>query len=146
VSQINEIKKNKLFHFFHVTDTVTFSRIKHCLPPFIFVNLSNPSSRTMALGWTQPLTEISTRNPWGVKGGRRVGLTTLPPSISRLSRKCRILELSQPYGPPRPVTGIALPLPLPVFFFSFLVCEAIGTAATPGLLCQTQVIMKMIVE
>jgi hypothetical protein len=27
-----------------------------------------------------------------------------------------------------------------------LVCEAIGTAATPGLLCQTRVIVKMIVE
>jgi hypothetical protein len=27
-----------------------------------------------------------------------------------------------------------------------LVCEAIGTAATPGLLCQLRVIVKMIVE
>jgi hypothetical protein len=33
-----------------------------------------------------------------------------------------------------------------VFFFIYLVCEAIGTAATPGLLCQPRVIMKMIVE
>jgi hypothetical protein len=32
-----------------------------------------------------------------------------------------------------------------VFFFH-LVCEAIGTAATPGLLCQPRVIVKMIVE
>jgi hypothetical protein len=31
-------------------------------------------------------------------------------------------------------------------FFLILVCEAIGTAATPGLLCQPQVIMKMIME
>jgi hypothetical protein len=31
-------------------------------------------------------------------------------------------------------------------FFSYLVCEAIGTAVTPGLLCQPRVIMKMIVE
>jgi hypothetical protein len=30
------------------------------------------------------------------------------------------------------------------FFYS--VCEAIGTAATPGLLCQPRVIVKMIVE
>jgi hypothetical protein len=31
-------------------------------------------------------------------------------------------------------------------FFLYLVCEAIGTAATPGLLCQPRVIVKMIVE
>ena len=35
----------------------------------------NPSSRTIALGLTQPLTEIFP----GGKGGRCVGLTTLPP-------------------------------------------------------------------
>jgi hypothetical protein len=33
-----------------------------------FFNWPNPSSRTMALGSTQPLTEISTRNIPGVKG------------------------------------------------------------------------------
>jgi hypothetical protein len=31
-------------------------------------------------------------------------------------------------------------------FFFILAYEAIGTAATPGLLCQPRVIMKMIVE
>jgi hypothetical protein len=31
-------------------------------------------------------------------------------------------------------------------FFNYLVREAIGTAATPGLLCQPRVIVKMIVE
>jgi len=39
-----------------------------------------PSDRTMALGSTQLLVNMSTRNiPWG-KGGRCVRLTTLPPS------------------------------------------------------------------
>jgi hypothetical protein len=33
-----------------------------------FFNLPNPSSRTMALGLTQPLTEMSTRNIPGGKG------------------------------------------------------------------------------
>jgi hypothetical protein len=39
----------------------------------------------MALGSTQPLTEMSTRKFPGGKGCRRVGLTTLPPSVSRMS-------------------------------------------------------------
>jgi hypothetical protein len=41
-----------------------------------------PSGRTMVLGSTQPLTEMSTRKiSWG-KGGRCIGLTTLSPSCA----------------------------------------------------------------
>jgi hypothetical protein len=49
---------------------------------------------------------------WGAKCGWCMGLTTLPPSMIRWSRQCGIFNISQPYRPPRPVTGIAL-----LFFF-----------------------------
>jgi hypothetical protein len=73
-----------------------------------FFNLPNSSSRTMALGSTQSLTEMSTRNlPGGLRVAGALRLRTLPPFVYR---KCGNLDVSQPYGPSRPVTGIALRL------------------------------------
>jgi len=61
----------------------------------------------MALGSTQPLTEISTRSiSWG-KGGRCVRLTTLPPSCAVVT-KSGSLKFLEPSGPVQVCKGTAL--------------------------------------
>ena len=55
----------------------------------------------MALGSTQPLVKMSTRNIPGGKGGRCVRLTTYHHTV-----KSRSFNFLDPCGPARPVTGV----------------------------------------
>jgi len=77
---------------------------------------NNPSGRTKALGSTESLTEMSTRNIYRGKGGRCIRLITLP----SLCADCPVIwELQLPEIPwacNRPVMGL-LYLALPVTLF-----------------------------
>jgi hypothetical protein len=64
----------------------------------------------MALGLTRSLTENEYKEYFlGDKGGRCVGLTTLPPSCATV-KKSGSLKLLEPSGPVQACNGVALPL------------------------------------
>jgi hypothetical protein len=99
------------------------SRIRVPMKSFNFFNLPNSSSRTMALWLTQPITEISTRNipgGGGIKGGGRVRLTNVPPSVSRL---CRENVRSSTYHNPMGLHGLLQGQLYLIFIFMDLRCS-----------------------
>jgi hypothetical protein len=65
------IKPKAEYKFYIATILLFYSQQKKYGPR------PNPSSRTMALGSTQPLTEMSTRNPPGGKGWPASGADNL---------------------------------------------------------------------
>ena len=67
-----------------------------------FFNNIFPSDRTMALGSTQPLVKMSTRNIPGGKGGRCVRLTTSPP----LRAECQEMWEPKPPGTRWAIPGL----------------------------------------
>jgi hypothetical protein len=58
-----------VFVIYYIPYNATSRKVAGSIPDVIgFFNLPIPSSRTMALGSTQPLIEMSTRNPPGGEG------------------------------------------------------------------------------
>jgi len=75
----------------------------------------NPSGHTIALGLTQPLTEMSTRNiSWGVKVAGAQGWQPYHLHVL-IVLKSGSLYLLEPSGPVQACNGIALPLPYLTF-------------------------------
>jgi hypothetical protein len=85
----------------------TIRKVADSIPDGVTGNFQwfNPSGRIVALGSTQPLTEMSTTDPsWG-KDGRCVGLTTLPPSCADCLEILGVPTSWNPKGLSRPVAG-----------------------------------------
>jgi len=108
--------------------TLSFKKVAASIPDGVIeiFHWHNPSGRTMALGLTQPLTEMSTRNiSWVVKAE---GAWDWQPYHLHdpIVLKSGSLNLLEPSGPVQACNRIALPLPLPQKYvedFGFLECD-----------------------
>jgi hypothetical protein len=84
----------------------------------------------MALGSTQPLTEMSTRSiPWG-KGGRCVRLTNLPTSCAFVMKSGN-LNFLEPSGPVQACNGTGLPISESYFLLFGIECLSLHKDTTP---------------
>ena len=103
-----EVSELRTDNSFLKTEASSYFEILACIyqnTPMVSLQffIDNPSGRTIALGSTQLLIEMSTRNiSWGGKGDRCVGLTTLPPSCA----DCLEIWESQPPGTLRACPGL----------------------------------------
>ena len=87
----------------------TSRKVAGSIPDSVIVifHWQNPSGHTMALGLTQPLTQMSTRNiSCGGKGGRCVGLTTYHIHVPIVLISGRASTSWNPQGLSRPVMGL----------------------------------------
>ena len=88
------------------------SRVRFPMVPLGVFHLLKPFGRTMALGSSQPLTEMSTRDvSWGVKAAG-VGLTALSPPCADCLEILVARASWSPLGPVQSCNGIASPLRL----------------------------------
>jgi hypothetical protein len=69
---------------------------------------------------------MKTNNVSGSKVRRVRKADNLTPSVSRLSRQCGILNISQAYRPPRPVTGITLLCLIFLAVEDEILCDAVS--------------------
>jgi hypothetical protein len=109
-TSFNLLRKESNLHY------TTIRKVADSIPDEVirFFNWLKPSSRTIALGSTQPLTEMSTRNLPESSGWQARKADNLT-AVSRFLRKSVSLKVTQPYGPPRPLNEI---VSLLVFFLS----------------------------
>jgi hypothetical protein len=95
----------------------------------------NPSGRTTALGSTQPLTEISTRNiSWGVKAAGALGWQPYHLHVP-IVLKSGSLNFLEPSGLVQAYNGIVLPFIIRMWGLMVLVCWLFYLIEMVMLLC-----------